>query len=140
MSSRMLVIAIFLYLTACSSRGIVSERKSCPDVEFCSVTGVLEVFPGQPAWGVVISLSETTCAKIAFPNELLPKLENLEGEVVTVEGASFNQPSSEIDGEYYLWYEERGRRLPFGVCDDGMGVFANKLIHRNRVVWLDAAR
>ena len=135
MSSRLLVIFLSCLSVGCSTTAVTSDRKECRDGDSCSVTGVLKVFPGQPVWGVIVNLPDKTCAKIAFPGEVFPGIQELQGKVVTVQGDSFNQPPAQIDGVFYVWYEERGRRLPFGVCDGGVGIYATKLTQGRKVRW-----
>ncbi|MCD9032201.1 hypothetical protein LDO32_10750 [Luteimonas sp. Y-2-2-4F] len=121
-------------LAGCVHSGANDPVPLCEAGQPCALTGRLALHEGEPVAAAVLNVGGT-CAKLALPDGFLDALRQWNGQVVSIQGRAFLQPSFEDTDDVVLWYAEQGRRVPLGVCDQGIGVFVNTVALPSGETW-----
>jgi len=102
----------------------------------CTLRGVLQMFPGEPAGAAVLS-DGGRCAKLALPDAFYadPLRKQWHNKAVVVEGRAFAQPNTQTDMGVLSWYAEKDRKLATGMCDHGPGIYVDTLRSASGETW-----
>jgi len=132
------LLTITLLLAGCKH---VIERNgfgACEVGSTCMLEGKLELFQGEPAGAAVLS-DGSQCVKLALPGEFYtdPLRKRWHKRTIRVEGRSFAQPNTETDVGVLGWYAEKDRSLATGICDQGLGIYVDRMQSSSGEEWPD---
>lgn len=135
--SRLLLITIFTPMVA--SLGCVHDLRSeqfdtCVFGSECVLEGKLSLNPGAPAWAALLEAGDQ-CAKLALPDSFYADANKWDGKKVMVRGRAFRQPGMAVEGGVLFWYKEKERKLAFGMCDGGIGVYVESIRSSSGELW-----
>lgn len=123
----------------CMFNPIPERAEPCRAGSHCTLQGKLALLPGAPAGAAVVDLGDE-CVKLALPDEFYvdPIRSQWNGRTVTVDGSAFAQPDSNVDGDLLTWYSEKDRRLAIGACDNGLGIYVDRMRTQAGRTWPDS--
>jgi hypothetical protein len=99
------------------------------------MTGRLTLHSGEPVAAALLEF-DGQCAKLALPDGFYSHLQQWDGQLVTLSGRAFKQPTfDESDGQLTLWYSELDRKLPLGMCDQGLGIYVDSMKSASGEMW-----
>ncbi|MFC3655412.1 hypothetical protein FZ025_14710 [Xanthomonas hyacinthi] len=90
------------------------------------VEGRLALHQGEPAWAAILKAGDK-CAKLALPDSFYIDAKNWKEKKVRVVGRAFQQPEMAMDDGVMFWYAEKERKLAFGMCDGGIGIYVESM-------------
>jgi hypothetical protein len=122
----------------CMFNPVPQSAAPCKAGSLCTLHGKLVLLPGAPAGAAIVDIGDE-CVKLALPDEFYaePVRSQWNGRKVTVEGFAFAQPDSNIDGDLLTWYSEKDRRLAIGACDNGLGIYVDRMRAKAGRTWPD---
>jgi hypothetical protein len=136
-SRQLLTLLLVAFLFVGCSHGI--ERggfDACAAGSPCTLEGMLQLFPGEPAGAAVLSDGDR-CAKLALPDAFFvdPLRKQWHSKAVVAEGRAFAQPNYQTELGVLSWYAEKDRKLATGMCDHGPGIYVDTLRSASRETW-----
>ncbi|WP_282297738.1 hypothetical protein [Stenotrophomonas sp. PS02289] len=116
-----------------AERGAAASRldlslDSCKPGSHCVVVGRLTLHPGAPAGAALVSKGDD-CVKLALPDAFYSDVAQgrWNNQLVSVDGVGFLQPDTRMEDEVLMWYSFKDRRLSTGMCDDGPGIYVERM-------------
>lgn len=138
---RVLVIScVAIMASACASYAPrAGNMDTCVTGLNCTIKGLLSLHAGQPpAWIAHVKAGDL-CAKLALPNDFYDgdvTRKRWNGAYVVATGRAVLQPKfDESDGVATLWYEEGGRMVGMGMCDQGIVIYVESMRSESGMIW-----
>lgn len=117
------LLLVAFFLVGCSHGIERGGFDACAAGSPCTLGGVLQLFPGEPAGAAVLS-DGNSCAKLALPDAFYadPLRRQWHNKAVVAEGRAFAQPNTQTAMGVLSWYADKDRKLATGICDNGLGI------------------